>query len=103
MSKKDISYPSLTTLLDKTQEGKSHGEQLKRSSGQTDEGPPRPNSAPVPKHQPMHGYQIITKIRKTFGVYFGPSTIYPLLGALEKKWLREKRMGHEQRKAQKSL
>ena len=35
--------------------------------------------------QSMHGYQIITKIRKTFGVYFGPSTIYPLLGALEKK------------------
>ncbi|PIU58591.1 hypothetical protein COS86_08715 [Candidatus Bathyarchaeota archaeon CG07_land_8_20_14_0_80_47_9] len=35
--------------------------------------------------QPMHGYQIITKIRKTFGVYFGPSTIYPLLNALERK------------------
>jgi PadR family transcriptional regulator PadR len=35
--------------------------------------------------QPMHGYQVITKIRKSFGVYFGPSTIYPLLGALEKK------------------
>jgi len=35
--------------------------------------------------QPMHGYQIITKIRKTFGVYFGPSTIYPLLATLEKK------------------
>ncbi|MGB9960148.1 MAG: PadR family transcriptional regulator [Candidatus Bathyarchaeales archaeon] len=34
--------------------------------------------------QPMHGYQIITKIRKTFGVYFGPSTIYSLLNALEK-------------------
>ena len=34
--------------------------------------------------QPVHGYQIITKIRKSFGVYFGPSTIYPLLGALEK-------------------
>jgi DNA-binding PadR family transcriptional regulator len=34
--------------------------------------------------QPMHGYQIITEIRKTFGVYFGPSTIYPLLGKLEK-------------------
>ena len=33
----------------------------------------------------MHGYQIITKIRKGFGVYFGPSTVYPLLGALEKK------------------
>jgi PadR family transcriptional regulator PadR len=35
--------------------------------------------------EPMHGYQIIVKIRKSFGVYFGPSTIYPLLGALEKK------------------
>jgi DNA-binding PadR family transcriptional regulator len=33
----------------------------------------------------MHGYQVITKIRKRFGVYFGPSTIYPLLGQLEKK------------------
>ena len=35
--------------------------------------------------QPMHGYEIITKIRKNFGVYFGPSTIYPLLNTLEKK------------------
>ena len=25
----------------------------------------------------MHGYQLITTIRKGFGVYFGPSTIYP--------------------------
>jgi PadR family transcriptional regulator, regulatory protein PadR len=33
----------------------------------------------------MHGYQVIKKIRKNFGVYFGPSTIYPLLGTLEKK------------------
>ena len=33
----------------------------------------------------MHGYQVISKIRKGFGVYFGPSTIYPLLGTLEKK------------------
>ena len=35
--------------------------------------------------EPIHGYQLITKIRKRFGVYFGPSTIYPLLGQLEKK------------------
>jgi len=35
--------------------------------------------------QPMHGYEIITKIRKNFGVYFGPSTVYPLLTTLEKK------------------
>ena len=37
------------------------------------------------KAHPMHGYQIITKIRKNFGVYFGPSTIYPLLNVLEEK------------------
>ena len=35
--------------------------------------------------QPMHGYQVITKIRRSFGVYFGPSTVYPLLSSLEKK------------------
>jgi PadR family transcriptional regulator PadR len=35
--------------------------------------------------QPMHGYQVMSKIRKSFGVYFGPSTIYPLLGSLEKR------------------
>ena len=37
------------------------------------------------KAKPMHGYQIITCIRKNFGVYFGPSTIYPLLNSLEEK------------------
>jgi PadR family transcriptional regulator PadR len=37
------------------------------------------------ENESMHGYQLITKIRKSFGVYFGPSTIYPLLGLLEKK------------------
>jgi len=37
------------------------------------------------KGEPMHGYQIITNIRRNFGVYFGPSTIYPLLGSLEEK------------------
>lgn len=37
------------------------------------------------ENESMHGYKLITKIRKGFGVYFGPSTIYPLLGLLEKK------------------
>jgi DNA-binding PadR family transcriptional regulator len=32
---------------------------------------------------PMHGYKIIASLRKNFGVYFGPSTIYPLLSTLE--------------------
>ncbi|MDR2707364.1 MAG: PadR family transcriptional regulator [Nitrososphaerota archaeon] len=36
-------------------------------------------------HQSIHGYQVITKTRKIFGVYFGPSTVYPLLANLEKK------------------
>ncbi len=35
--------------------------------------------------EPMHGYQIITKVRKNFGIYFGPSTVYPLLSTLESK------------------
>jgi len=32
---------------------------------------------------PVHGYRIISSLRKNFGVYFGPSTIYPLLSTLE--------------------
>jgi PadR family transcriptional regulator, regulatory protein PadR len=35
--------------------------------------------------QPMHGYQLISCIRKSYGVYFGPSTVYPLLTFLEKR------------------
>ena len=35
------------------------------------------------KAQPMHGYQIIASLRKQFGVYFGPTTIYPMLSVLE--------------------
>lgn len=37
------------------------------------------------KAEPVHGYLIITRIRKTFGVYCGPSTIYPLLIKMEKE------------------
>ena len=40
---------------------------------------------------PMHGYKIITSIRKNFGVYFGPSTIYPMLSELEEKGYLESR------------
>jgi len=39
---------------------------------------------------PMHGYKIITSIRKNFGVYFGPSTIYPMLSELGKLKGRER-------------
>ncbi len=35
--------------------------------------------------EPMHGYQLISKIRKNFGVGVGVSTIYPLLDSLERK------------------
>ena len=37
------------------------------------------------KEKSLHGYGVITHIRQDFGVYFGPSTIYPLLNELEKK------------------
>ena len=37
------------------------------------------------KEKSIHGYGVITSIRRNFGVYFGPSTVYPLLGELETK------------------
>jgi len=37
------------------------------------------------RSESMHGYKIITSIRRSFGVYFGPSTIYPYLNDLEEK------------------
>jgi len=36
------------------------------------------------RSESMHGYKIITSIRRNFGIYFGPSTIYPYLNNLEK-------------------
>jgi PadR family transcriptional regulator, regulatory protein PadR len=35
--------------------------------------------------EPMHGYQLISRIRKSFGVSLGASTVYPFLDRLEKK------------------
>ena len=57
----------------------------KRGINQTNQRLTRPDNTAVSSSQPMHGYEIITKIRKNFGVYFGPSTVYPLLNTLEKK------------------
>jgi PadR family transcriptional regulator PadR len=37
------------------------------------------------RSESMHGYKIITSIRRSFGVYFGPSTIYPYLNNLKEK------------------
>jgi DNA-binding PadR family transcriptional regulator len=34
---------------------------------------------------PAHGYEVIMYIRKSFGIYLGPSTIYPAFAVLEKK------------------
>ena len=50
---------------------------------------------------PMHGYKIITKIRRSFGVYFGPSTVYPLLASLEKKGHVESRWNMESQRPRK--
>ena len=37
------------------------------------------------RSESMHGYKLITSIRRNFGIYFGPSTIYPFLSDLEEK------------------
>ena len=37
------------------------------------------------RSESMHGYKIIKSIRQKFGIYFGPSTIYPYLNDLEEK------------------
>lgn len=34
---------------------------------------------------PVHGYALIKEIREKTGCYYGPSTIYPLLGELKKQ------------------
>ena len=36
------------------------------------------------QERPTHGYNAIVRIRRTFGIYFGPSTIYPMLASLER-------------------
>jgi DNA-binding PadR family transcriptional regulator len=42
--------------------------------------------------KPMHGYALIVWIRKRYGVYLGPSEVYPVLkslegeGCLESRW-----------------
>ena len=53
--------------------------------------------------EPMHGYQVIPEIRKGFGVYFGPSTIYPLLGIIGEKRVRKKHLEHANPKTKKSI
>lgn len=37
------------------------------------------------RKEDIHGYKVITTIRKNFGAYFGPSTIYPFLAELQEK------------------
>jgi len=35
--------------------------------------------------KPMHGYEILSSIRKTYGVSFGVSSLYPFLNSMEKQ------------------
>ena len=51
----------------------------------------------------MHGYEIITSIRKDYGINFGPSTIYPLLSYAGKKGASSERLGYDYGKTQESL
>jgi DNA-binding PadR family transcriptional regulator len=34
--------------------------------------------------KPLHCYALIMEIKRRFGVYFGPSSVYPLLHSMEK-------------------
>ena len=36
---------------------------------------------------PIHGYAFITLVRKKYHVYFGPSTVFPMLNKLQKDGL----------------
>jgi len=38
-------------------------------------------------NRPIHGYALITLIRRKHGIYLGPSTVYPELNELEKRGL----------------
>jgi PadR family transcriptional regulator PadR len=82
----DISYTSRTEkLLNTNTEGKKLANHQKEVQVKLMKGLLDLIVLQFLSSQPMHGYQIITKIRKSFGVYFGPSTIYPLLATLEQK------------------
>jgi len=35
------------------------------------------------EEKPYHGYELIKLVRKKYHVYFGPSTMYPMLNKLE--------------------
>jgi len=39
--------------------------------------------------QPIHGYALIVLVRRKYHVYFGPSTVFPLLNQLAKDGLIE--------------
>lgn len=41
----------------------------------------------IAENETLHGYKIISAIRKAYGVYEGPSTVYPLLSELKKNGL----------------
>jgi len=49
----------------------------------------------------LHGYEFIKEIREEFGVYLGPSTIYPTLKELEKMGLVASRWDHSSERPRK--
>jgi len=54
------------------------------------------------REQPMYGYELMTKIQKTFGIHFGPSTIYPFLAQLEKNGLVKSKWNIEEKRPRKN-
>jgi DNA-binding PadR family transcriptional regulator len=84
MSKGDISY-TRTTQQHKEKNNKMINNYQKEIQTKLTKGLLDMIILQLLDQEPMHGYQLITKVRKSFGVYFGPSTVYPLLGSLKKK------------------
>jgi len=83
MSYEDISY-ACRTIVHKEKNNKMNNPQ-KEAQVKLTKGLLNMIVLKLLRSEPMHGYQIITSIRRSFGVYFGPSTVYPMLSLLEKK------------------
>ena len=52
---------------------------------------------------PMHGYELMVKIHKFYGVKFGASTIYPSFSQYGKKEIHKIQLEHEWRSTKKSI
>ena len=98
-----VSTSNKKTVRHKYRREKQNGKQLERSSSQTDEGAPRPDSATVPK---LAAYAWLS------GYYKNSQNLWSILRTkhdistpkrARKEGIREERMEHEQRTPKESI